>query len=226
MGAPSSLARRRSPLFGARRGLRRCRPRRDGDLHRRADARSSKRRARRPAAQCHRARPRRQRACRAGLAPGAYAAQRAAALPGASRARDRGSPLLRPFRRRSARARPRLVPQCRLRRRGRGRLDHHATARQEPVSHPEAHPLAQARRGGLCGVARAALLQGRDPRTLSQPRLFRRRHLRGRGRIAPLFRQVVALRDAASSGALGRTSEGAFPLRADAEREARQRPRR
>ncbi len=91
---------------------------------------------------------------------------------------------------------------------------------------PQAHRHAQAGRGGLRGLARAALLQGRDPRALSQPRLFRRRHLRGRGRLAPLFRQVVALRHAVASGAARGAAEGALALRADAQRQGRQRARR
>ena len=130
MDAPPSLAHKRSPLFGDRVCLRRGRHRGDGDLHHRADARPHARRARRSPAQCHGACPRRRRACRAWLAARAHAAQRASALSGRGRARDRGSPLLRPFRRRSARARPRLVPQRRLR--GRGRR----AARPSPSSSP------------------------------------------------------------------------------------------
>ena len=43
---------------------------------------------------------------------------------------------------------------------------------------------------GAGAVARAQVQQDRDPRALSQPRLFRRRRLRRRGRGAALFRQV------------------------------------
>ena len=110
------------------------------------------------------------------------------------------------------------------RHRGRRRLDHHPAARQESVPEARPHRHPQARRGGLCGVARAALLQAGDPRALSQSRLFRRRHLRGRGRLAPLFRQVVALRHAAPGGAAGRAAQGAVALLAAPQRQARQRP--
>ena len=75
-----------------------------------------------------------------------------------------------------------------------GRLDHHAAARQEPVPHAGAHALAQAAGGRAGALARAQVQQDRDPRALSQPRLFRRRRLWRRCRRAALFRQAGASR--------------------------------
>jgi hypothetical protein len=97
---------------------------------------------------------------------------------------------------------------------------------QESVPLAQAHHDAEARGGDLRDLARAALHQGRDPRALSQPRLFRRRHVRHRGGGAALFRQVGALSHPSSGGAARRPPQGAVQIRADAEREACHGPRR
>ena len=76
-----------------------------------------------------------------------------------------------------------------------GRLDADPAARQEPVPDPGAHALAQDPGGDPGVLARAQLLQGPDPRTLSEPRLFRLRRLRGRSGGAEIFRQERAVRD-------------------------------
>ena len=78
--------------------------------------------------------------------------------------------------------------------RGRGRLDPDPAARQEPVPHPGADDLAQDPGGDPRALARAQILQGPDPRALSQPGLFRLGRLRGRGRVAEIFRQERPLR--------------------------------
>ena len=74
---------------------------------------------------------------------------------------------------------------------------------------------AQAAGGGAGALARAQILQGRDPRALSQPGLFRRRRLRRRGGGAALFRQVGAQRHAGRSRAARRPGQVAVAARAD-----------
>ena len=98
-----------------------------------------------------------------------------------------------------------------------GRLDHHAAARQEPVPDAGAHHAAQAAGGDPRVLARAQIFQGRDPRSLSQPRLFRLRRLRRRSRRAALLRQVGAQRDALGSRAAGGPGQVALEARADAQ---------
>ena len=105
-------------------------------------------------------------------------------------ARDRGPALLRAFRHRSVGPRARADRQCARRRRGAGRLDDHAAARQEPVPEQRAHHRAQGEGGVPRDLARDAAHQERDPQALSRPRLYgRRRVRRGRGR-AVLLQQV------------------------------------
>ena len=124
------------------------------------------------------------------------AAARTAGLRAEGLHRHRGPPLLCASRRRS-------VGHLRARRRRRAasrrlarRLDHHAAARQEPVPDPGAHAHPQAAGSRAGALARTQVLQGADPRALSQPRLFRLRRLRRRGGVAALFRQVGAAIDA------------------------------
>ena len=71
-----------------------------------------------------------------------------------------------------------------------GRLDPDAAACQEPVPDPGAHACAQTAGSRARAVAGAQTFQGRDPRALSEPRLFRLRRLWRRGRRAALFRQA------------------------------------
>ena len=85
-----------------------------------------------------------------------------------------------------------------------GRLDPDPAARQEPVPDPGAHLCAQAAGGRARAVAGAQTFQERDPRALSQPRLFRLRRLWRRGRGATLFRQVGEERHARGSRDAGR----------------------
>src|SRR5262249_39404826 len=72
------------------------------------------------------------------------------------------------------------------------RLDHHPAARQEPVSDPGTHALAQDAGTGACALARAQIQQDADSRALSQSGLFRLRRLRGGGGGAEVFRQTRA----------------------------------
>ena len=140
------------------------------------------------------------------------AAARAAAIPAQGVSRHRGPPLLFASRHRSVRRRARGRRQRAASRRFARRLDHHATAREEPVPDAGAHHAAQAAGGDPQRLARAEIFQGRDPRSLSQPRLFRERRLRRRGRLAALFRQVRAQRDAVGSCAAGGPREIALEL--------------
>ena len=84
------------------------------------------------------------------------------------------------------------------------RLDIDAATRQESVPDAGAHAVAQGAGGGARALARAQILQEADPRSLSQPRLFRRRRLRRRRRGAALFRQIGAQADARRSRDAGR----------------------
>ncbi len=71
-----------------------------------------------------------------------------------------------------------------------GRLHHHPAGREELPADQRSvvHPQDQ---GSLAGDAdRAHLLQGQDPRTLSQRNLSRAWRLRRRRRVAGLFRQI------------------------------------
>ena len=129
-------------------------------------------------------------------------------------------------RRRPGRPRPCRHAQSHCRQRGAGRLDHHPAARQEPVPVAGPHHGAQARRGDVRHLARAALHQGRDPRALSQPGLFRRGHLWRRGCGAALFRTLGAFRDLDAGGAACRPAQGSVALCADAQCRARHYARR
>ncbi len=95
-------------------------------------------------------------------------------------------------------------------RRGAGRLDADAAARQEPVPDPGAHRLAQDPGGDPGAVAGAQVHQGPDPRTLPEPGLFRRRRLWRRGGGAALFRQARPRRDARGGRRAGRPRAGAL----------------
>ncbi len=153
-------------------------------------------------------------------------AESAAALSSAGLRRDRGPPLLSPFRPRSDRARARGGGEPRRARRARGRLDAHPAAREELVSDARAHRLAQDRRGHHRARAREGIFQEPNSRILSQPRLFRLRRLRRRGGGAALFRKIRARRHAGRSRDARGPREGAVAARAHAQSAARARARR
>ena len=137
---------------------------------------------------------------------------------------DRGPALLRAFRHRLLRHRPRADDQCQGRRRGAGRVHHHPAARQEPVPVERAHYRAQDQRSLPRALAGDAALQERNPQALSRPRLSRRRRLRRRRRGAVLFRKIGARRDARRSGDARRPVQGAEQILA-ARRTCRRRAR-
>ena len=82
-------------------------------------------------------------------------------------------------------------------------------------------------REGISGAgAGMALLQGPDPRALSQPRLFRRRRLRHRRRLAPLLRPQRHRAQRRRGGDHRRPGQGAVQLFADRRHRGRAQPRR
>ena len=113
--------------------------------------------------------------------------------------RHRGQPVLRPQRRRPARAGPRARQQ-RPGRLGAGRLDPDPAVRQErPDPHRGQRRRARRRHRADAGAQAArdapgprpgeGLDQAADPRGLPQHRLLRRRGVRRRGRVAALLRR-------------------------------------
>ena len=104
----------------------------------------------------------------------------------------RGQALLRARRPRLHRHRPRrLQATCRTgaSERARRRLHHHPAGGQELPAVERAHARPQAQGGDPRHPHRARLLQGQDPRALSQRDLSRHRLLRRRRRRAQLFQQ-------------------------------------
>ncbi len=107
-----------------------------------------------------------------------------------------------------------------------GRLDHHPAARPQHLPDQQPHLRPQGPRGRAGAGARAALLQGPDPRALSQPGLFRRRRLRHRRRLAPLLRPQRRDPEPVRSGDHRRPGQGAVQLRADRRRRGGAQPGR
>ena len=93
-----------------------------------------------------------------------------------------------------------------------GRLDHHPAGRQELPPDQRAVLHAQDQGSAARDEDRAHLLQGEDPRALSQRNLSRRRRLWRGGGVAPVFRQVGARADAAGSRLSRRAPEGSEQL--------------
>ena len=154
------------------------------------------------------------------------ASERPAALSAQGVRRHRGSPLLFAFRHRSDRHRARGLSRRHRARRHGGRLDADPAARQEPVPDAGAHAVAQDPGGDPRALAGAQIFQGPDPRTLSQPRLFRLGRLRRRSGGAEIFRQERAQCHAVGSGGARRADEVADPARAQPQSQRRQRARR
>ena len=140
--------------------------------------------------------------------------------------RGRGSALSLASRGRSDRHRPR-DDGARLRGPvAAGRLDHHPAARPQhlPDQRPQLRP--QGPRGHIGAGAGVALLQGPDPRALSQPGLFRRRRLRHRRRLAPVLRSQRHRAQRRRGRDHRRPGQGAVQLFADRRRRGRAQPRR
>ena len=153
------------------------------------------------------------------------AAARTAGLCAERLHRHRGSPLLFALRGRSAGHRARRLCRHPASRRRARRLDADAAARQKSVPDAGAHRQPQTP-GSAAGVlAGAQILEAAHSRTLSQPRLFRRRRLRRRSGVAALFRQIGAAIDARRGRHAGRPGEIAVEARADAQSRRRRAPR-
>ena len=140
------------------------------------------------------------------------AAGRPAALSAGRRARDRGPALLQPLGRRPARRRARALRQRQGRRHGAGRQHHHPAGCEKPVPDARAQPASQGPGDAAGAVAGAHLHQGPDPRALSQPGLFRRRHLWRRRGGEEVFRPLGARRHDLPGGDAGRPAQGAVAL--------------
>ncbi len=98
-----------------------------------------------------------------------------------------------------------VYPELRQRPPPAGRLHHHPAGRQELPAHQRAVLVAQDQGSAAGDEDRAHLLQGEDPRALSQRNLSRHGRLRRGRRVAALFRQVGAR----IVGLGGRLSRGA-----------------
>ena len=118
-----------------------------------------------------------------------------------------------------------LLRDVTRRRRHRGRLDADPAARQESVPDPGAHAVAQDPGGDPGVLARAPILEGPDPRTLSEPRLFRLGRLWGRSGGAEIFRQERAVRDAVGSRGARGADEVADQARAQPQPQGRRNER-
>ena len=90
-----------------------------------------------------------------------------------------------------------------------GRLDHHPAAGEEPAGRRRPLLRAQDARDDRRRPRRAAALQGRDPRALSQLGVPRPRLLGHRARGAQLFRQAGQRADAGGGRAAGGADQGA-----------------
>ena len=141
---------------------------------------------------------------RAGPAPRLGAARRdSRARPGRVH-RRRGQAVPAAPRHRRARADPRLHRQPDPVRAAAGRLDHHPATGEEPAGGRRPVLRAQDARDDRRRPRRAAALQGRDPRALSQLGVPRPRLLGHRACRARLFREAGQRADAGRGRAAGR----------------------
>ncbi len=136
----------------------------------------------------------------------------------------RGPTLLRAWRPRLRRHRPRSVENDQQSRRpGRRCLDHHPAGRQELPAHQRAQARAQDQGSDPGGAHRAGLFQGQDPRALPQRDLPRARLLRRGGGLAQLLQQGTR-RSGTGGGGLSRSpAQGAEQLPSLQEHRARHR---
>ncbi len=89
------------------------------------------------------------------------------------------------------------------------RLDHHPAAGPQPVPDPRPEHAAQGAGADPGLLAGDEVLQEGNPRAVSEPRLFRRRRLWHRVRLAALFQQAGVQAEPGRGGAAGRDAEGA-----------------
>ena len=93
-----------------------------------------------------------------------------------------------------------------------GRLDHHPAGRQELPADQRAQLHAQDPGGAARVPHRVRLLEGKDPRALSERDLSRPRQLRRSGRGAELFRQVRQRAERRRGGLSGGPAKGSEQL--------------
>ena len=147
---------------------------------------------------------------RAGPAARLGAARRDSRRMSAGRVhRGRGQALPSAPRHRRARADPRLHRQPDPVRPAAGRLDHHPAAGEEPAGRRRPLLRAQDARDDRRRPRRAAALQGRDPRALSQLGVPRPRLLGHRAGGARLFREARQRAHAGGGRAAGGADQGA-----------------
>ena len=127
---------------------------------------------------------------------------------------DRGPQFLQPLGGRSARNRPRRVGQSDQQPHP-GRQHDHPAARQVHLPHPRAQPDAKAARGADRVLAGGVADQGRDPRTVSVERLFRRQPLWASGGLDALLLPPPGKAHRLASRDAGGADAGAQPLCSD-----------
>ena len=156
------------------------------------------------------ARQRRHADCPAGRdCRGAGQDRRPAAARGAGLHRDRGPAILFALGDRPARYRPCGVDWLWR------RLDHHPAARQVHLPHARTEPQPQGARGADRLLAGKLADQGRDPRTLSLQRLFRRQPVWAARREPPLLLPPTREAAARAGSDAGGAAAGALALCAD-----------
>ena len=129
------------------------------------------------------------------------------------RARCRRPQFLQPRGDRPVVHRPRRLGRPDLARRAPGWQHHHAAARQDPAADAGAVDHSQGAGDRARGRARAAVLQGPDPRHVPEPRLLRARRLRSGRRRENVFRQGRQRPDAGPGCVPGRSHPVAGRLR-------------
>ena len=138
--------------------------------------------------------------------------------------RRRGQALPLSSRRRSDRRRARREGARRHRPLGAGRVDHHPAARAQHLPDQQPHVRPQGQGSDPRAGDRAEILEEPDPRALSQPRLFRRRRLWHRRRVATFLRPQRTTLSPRRSGDHRRPGQGPVQLFADRRRRGRPRP--
>ena len=149
-------------------------------------------------------------------APGRTELRRISAAAGARVPGGRGQDVLRASRRRLSGPRRRdhrLRAQVRHGRARQGRIDDHATGRQEPADRQRLFADAQDQGGDPRLSDRGYAYQAADPGIVSQPDRAGPQRVRGRGGEPRLFRQGARRADAAAARVSGDPAQGAVELR-------------